>query len=95
LGINYTIFWDEDASSQLEDAFGEKFSMDVDNTWGIAGRAGFDYMITDNILFNASVWYINMETEAKFKGKSSGTRIKAKSVDIDPWVYTIGVGYRF
>ncbi len=101
IGLNYTIFWDEDASGQLRDGLAkvtgvdEGYKMDLDNSWGLAGRAGIDYAITDNLLLQAGVWYINIETEATFTGRKTGTRVKAKGVDIDPWVYTFGVGYRF
>jgi outer membrane protein len=101
LGLNYTIFWDEDASGQLSRGLApltgvdEDYKMDLDNSWGIAARAGIDFMVTDNFLINAGVWYIDIETEATFTGKKSGTKVKAKNVDIDPWVYTITAGWRF
>ncbi|MCL6415029.1 outer membrane beta-barrel protein [Aestuariirhabdus sp. Z084] len=101
LGLNYTTFFDEDASSQLESGLNgvtgvnEKYDLDLDDSWGMAFQAGADYFITDNIALNATVWKINIETDATFKGKTSGTKVKAKDVDINPWVYMVGIGYKF
>ena len=101
VGLNYTIFWKEEASGQLREGLAqvtgvdEGYDMDLDNSFGLAARAGIDFLITDNIMLQAGLWYIDIETEAEFEGRRTGTRVKAKSVEIDPWVYTIGVGYRF
>ncbi|RRJ83175.1 OmpW/AlkL family protein [Aestuariirhabdus litorea] len=100
-GINYTTFFDEEASSQLENGLAavttvnEKYDLDLDDSWGMAFHAGADYFITDNLAVNASVWKLNIQTEAEFKGKTTGTRVKAKDVDINPWVYMVGIGYKF
>ncbi|NIY82949.1 outer membrane protein OmpW [Vibrio hepatarius] len=87
-GINYTFFFDEDFNSKsgLSD-------LDLDDSWGLAANAGVDYMLNDNWFVNASVWYIDIETEAKYKD-SLGNKYKT-DVDIDPWVFMIGGGYKF
>ena len=101
IGINYTMFWDEDASSELSKGLAkvtgvdENYNMDLDNSWGIAAQAGLDFVFLGDFLFNASVRWIDIETDASFKGKKTGTKVQADNVEIDPWVYTIGVGYRF
>jgi len=51
-----------------------------------------DYMITDRLLFNFAVWHIDIDTTAK--AKLNGTPVKV-DVDVDPWVYMVGLGYRF
>lgn len=87
-GINYTFFFDEDFNSKsgLSD-------LDLDDSWGLAANAGVDYMLNDDWFVNASVWYIDIETEAKYKD-SLGNKYKT-DVDIDPWVFMIGGGYKF
>ena len=94
-GLNYTNFFDEDASKELETALGEKYDLDLDDSWGVAVQAGVDYFVTDNIALNATVWWIDIETDATLKGEDSGTKIEADSVEIDPWVYLVGVAYKF
>ena len=101
LGLNYTMFWDEDASSELSKGLGqvtgvdENYNMDLDDSWGIAAQAGIDYLFTEHLLVNVALRWINIETDATFKGRETGTRVKADDVEINPWVYSISVGYRF
>lgn len=49
-------------------------------------------MLTDRVLLNAAVWYADIDTEASFD--VAGTPGKV-DVDIDPYVYMVGLGYRF
>ncbi len=93
LGINYTIFFQEDVDSQLENVIGASGKLSLDDSVGIAGQAGVDWVLSPNWLLNASVWYLDIDTEATFKF-ADGTRVEA-DVDIDPWVYMVGIGYRF
>ncbi len=98
IGVNYTTFFDEDLSSQYEAA---GFSnLELDDSWGVAGQLGVDYLITDNVLLNAAVWYIDIDTQATMDNDGSAIAPLAGSktsvdVTIDPWVYMVGVGYKF
>lgn len=91
LGVNYTLFFDEQVDGQLEDMFGPG-DLDLDNSWGWAGQVGLDYQIDDHWLVNAAVWYLDIDTDATFK--FAANRITT-DVNVDPWVYMLGVGYRF
>jgi outer membrane protein len=94
IGLNYTLFFNEDLTSDRKD---QGFSnMKMKNSVGLAGQLGMDYMLTDNLLFNASVWYVDINTEASIDGPSALGVGKTKvDVDIDPWVYMVGIGYKF
>ncbi|MFJ4144971.1 OmpW family protein [Pseudomonas sp. NPDC089734] len=94
IGINYTTFFDTDLTSNRKD---QGFSnLKLKDSVGLAGQLGVDYLITDNILLNASVWYVDIDTEATVDGPSGLSVGKTKvNVDIDPWVYMVGVGYKF
>ncbi len=92
IGINYTAFFDEKVDSELEGLLGNG-DLELDDSIGLALEAGFDYAIDEHWVLNAAVWYIDIETDADFKF-DSGSRVKA-DVDIDPWVYMLGVGYKF
>lgn len=92
VGINYTIFFSEDVDSDLEGIFGSG-DLDIDDSFGLAAQIGADYAINEHWLLNASVWYLDIDTDATFKF-GGGTRIEA-DVDVDPWVYMLGLGYRF
>ena len=89
-GINYTWFFDTKLSSEAE---GKGFSgLDMKDSWGLAAQVGMDYMLTDNIMFNAQVRYIDIETTGTTH--ILGNKVKV-DVDVDPFVYMVGLGYKF
>lgn len=92
-GVNYTLFFRESVNSELETAVGSSGHLDLDNSWGWAGELGVDLAIDEHWMLNAAVWYVDIDTDASFKFKN-GTRV-ATDIAIDPWVYMLGVGYRF
>lgn len=90
LGVNYTIFFDEEFTSANKTA---GFSdLDLDASFGISAQIGFDYMLNEKWLLNASARYINISTTATFNLNGDSGSV---DVDIDPYVYTVSVGYRF
>ena len=89
-GINYTWFFDTELTSAAE---GKGFNgLDMQDSWGLAFQVGADYMLTDNIMINAQLRYIDIDT----KGTTSygGEKVKV-DVDVDPMVYMVGLGYKF
>ncbi|MBA1261484.1 OmpW/AlkL family protein [Stutzerimonas sp. NM35] len=89
-GINYTWFFDDKLSSEAE---GKGFNgLDIKDSWGLAFQVGADYMLTDNLMINAQVRYIDIDTT----GTTSilGDKVKV-DVDVDPMVYMVGLGYKF
>lgn len=89
-GINYTVFFDEEFTSANADA---GFSdLDLDNSFGLALQVGFDYVLNDKWLVNASARWIDIDTDATFDLNGDLGQV---AVDIDPMVYTISLGYRF
>lgn len=91
-GVNYTVFFDEDADSELEAVVGDT-DIDLDDSFGPAVMAGIDVDLTDDWYLNASIWYIDIDTDATLKTENAG-KLEV-DVDIDPWVAMIGVGTRF
>ncbi|MDZ5604606.1 OmpW family outer membrane protein [Pseudomonas sp. RP23018S] len=94
IGVNYTLFFDEELSSSRKQ---QGFSnMKLQNSVGLAGQLGMDYMITDKLLFNAAVWYVDINTKATIDGPSALGVGKTKvNLEVDPWVYMVGLGYKF
>lgn len=90
-GINYTVFFDEDFTS-ANDAAGLK-NLSLDNSFGLSAQLGVDYMVNDQWFINGSVRWIDIDTEASFN--FNGTPGNVNSIEIDPMVYTISLGYRF
>jgi outer membrane protein len=83
-GVNYTTFFSEKLYGPLA---GNDLSLD--DSWGLAGEIGADFMLGDAWFLNVSVRYIDINTDAKVNGENIG------KVNIDPWVYGAHVGYRF
>ncbi len=84
VGLNYTTFFDTKASGALA---GNNLSLK--DSWGVAAQVGVDYKLTDRWFLNADLRYIDIRSTARLNGVDIG---KAK---INPWVATVGVGYRF
>ncbi len=91
-GINYTWFFDESVGSAASAGGFDNFR--VKNSWGWAAQVGMDYMLTDNVMLNAQLRYIDIDTEAYVDNTILGVRAKV-DVDVDPFVYMVGLGYKF
>lgn len=97
VGVNYTVFFDEDAGSDLNTTLGGDVDLDLENSVGLAVSGGLDFDLGNNWLLNASVWYIDIDTEASYSVKTgplAGAKVKS-DVSIDPWVYMLSAGYKF
>ena len=82
-GLNWTTILDESI-----DLAGQKLS--VDDSTGLALTAGVDVDINKDWFFNASVRYMDIDTTAEIKPLGASI-----DLEIDPWVYTLGVGTTF
>lgn len=94
VGINYTLFYDEELSgARKQQGFN---NLKVQDSVGIAGQLGFDYMLNEHIMLNASVWYVDIDTKASVDGPTAlGVGRTKVDLEVDPWVYMVGVGYKF
>lgn len=104
IGLNYTIFFDENTDGQLVSLLGNltdgavnDADLNLDDSFGLAGQVGVDIPIDEHWAVNAGVWYIDLGTEAEITAKADGaTAAKVKfDVQLDPWVYNIGIAYKF
>ncbi|APC17348.1 outer membrane protein OmpW [Pseudomonas frederiksbergensis] len=93
-GINYTWIYDEKLSNEAQANGFSNFK--TTNSWGLAWQVGADYMLTDNIMLNAQARYIDINTRATVENDAvaPGTRARV-NVDVDPFVYMVGLGYKF
>lgn len=80
-GLNYTHF-----SSVKLDVPGA----DIDrSSFGVALQAGVDIRLSKRWYFNIDVKYIDIDTDVKVNG------VKLTTLEVDPMLYNIGIGYRF
>lgn len=91
VGLNYTIFYNEKATSALNNAIGNT-SISLDDSVGVAVQAGVDVDINDNWFWNADIKWIQIETEATL---NTGGAINTVDVELDPIVAGVGIGRRF
>lgn len=82
-GINYTFFYS--TRSPLP-------GIHYDNSFGWAVQAGVDIPFgSSGYFFNADVKKLFLSTDVT----ALGGVVRAKGVDLDPWIIGVGVGYRF
>ena len=90
-GLNFTIFFDEQFTNANKTA--GLTDLDLDNSFGLTAQLGADFKIDDKWHLNASVRYIDIDTEASFKvGEADGY---VNDIQIDPTVITLSLGYIF
>ncbi len=85
-GVNYTVFWNEDAPG------GAVTDIDYVNSIGYALQAGFDYGLDKHWMLNVDVKRYWLDTDVNI---SSALGPLNADVDLDPWTISFGVGYRF
>lgn len=91
VGINYTRFYDQQASSSLQNALGPT-GVELDDSWGLSGQVGIDIAFKENWFINFDAKYIRIDTTATL---NSGGVIRKVDVDINPWFIGVGIGRRF
>lgn len=87
-GVNYTHFFNENTDGALKEL--GVTSINLSDSWGAAGTVGFDWNLGDNAMLGVQAYYIKIQTEAHI-----GSGVGNSDVDVDPWVYFAGLGYKF
>lgn len=90
-GLNYTIFWNEKASSSLEKAVGST-RVHMKDSFGWAAQAGVDVDLTRRIFLNLDVKYIDIDTTARLRTTAAGTQ--QVRLHLDPLVLGVGLGFK-
>lgn len=93
-GLNYTLMLESSATANgraVLDSVGTggNHSIEADDSLGYALQAGLDLQLSDRILLNAAVWYIDIDTTVEV------ANLLKVDVAIDPWVYAVNIGVKF
>lgn len=89
VGVNYTHYFPNGNGANFA-------NLKVDDSWGVAGQIGFDYMIDKHWALNVDVKKILMQPNAQVNLLAGGAAIPVVAkTKIDPWLIGVGVGYRF
>jgi outer membrane protein len=86
-GVNYSLFYNQSDRAGFR-------NLDVDNDFGWALQAGFDYMLDEHWGLNFDVKKIFLETKWSVDESPVGAPLSGKA-KIDPWLIGAGVTYRF
>jgi outer membrane protein len=90
-GVNFTYFYSYDLSTDLA-GLGIT-DVEFSNSFGFAGDVGIDFGLGGSWLLNLDAKYIMISTDADLM--VGGDVLDTIDVDVDPWVYGVGIGYRF
>lgn len=82
-GVNYSVFYGEDEAAGIS-------NLEVDNAWGLAAQAGFDYALNEKWAVNVDVKKLWMNVDV-----SVNDGVATADVDLDPWIFGVGLAYRF
>jgi outer membrane protein len=64
--------------------------------FGLVAQAGVDVNLGSGWLINADVKYINVNTDVKMRDHAStGAWTKIDKLDINPWIFGVGIGKKF
>ena len=90
-GVNYTTLFSTDVTQDTVDL--GITSLDLDDSFGLALQLGADWVFGNNWLINVDFRYIDIESDASVSDGTTSSDIG--TVVIDPYVYSINIGYRF
>jgi outer membrane protein len=94
-GINYSAFLDKRLEVRQGPLAGSDIKVENDS-WGYALQAGVDINLKDGWLINADVKYISLDTDVKLRNPLAGNAwTKIDDLDINPWVFGLGIGKKF
>ena len=83
-GLNWTIVFDEKSKGALDGV-----DIKAGNSVGPALQAGLDWEVSDKVLLNLGIRWMDIDTKVKTDG------VRAAKVKIDPLIYAVNLGYRF
>ncbi len=95
-GVNYSHSFDHSLQFTSGALKGNDIRIDR-NMFGFVAQAGVDINLKDGWLINADVKYITLNTdvEARLGAGNTGAWTKIDDLDINPWVFGIGIGKKF
>ena len=84
VGASYTVFFDENVGRSIN-------NIDYSNEFGFVMQIGLDYKFAKNTYLNIDMKKFIIDADMRMNNSS----INANSVDINPLMIGVGVGYRF
>ena len=82
-GLNYTLFFDEKTLGPISGT-----SLSLEESFGLAAQLGADFDLSDRLVLNVDLRYIDIETDASLDG------VALTKADISPFVFGVTLGWR-
>ncbi|MGP9801950.1 OmpW/AlkL family protein [Rheinheimera sp. NSM] len=97
VGLNYTVFFDEQIDSQLEGALdalnvtgaNDNVALKLKSSYGLALQAGVNIKLTDSLGIHAMLSKMDIDTTGRVQ--VNGNTVQSVNVNIDPYVAMIGL----
>jgi outer membrane protein len=91
-GVQYISFFDTGTGKNVLGAT----KVDIDDAWGFTLQAGLDYALGNGWYLNADVKKTWLDTTVTWHNNAAlgGVNVVGDA-DVDPWIFSAGVGYRF
>ncbi|MEE2525385.1 OmpW family outer membrane protein [Hyphobacterium sp. HN65] len=83
-GVNYTVFFNDALPTG-----GTATSISYDNSFGLAAQIGADIDLNETWFLNVDLKWVDINTDVTINNTIMA------DVDIDPWIFGIGIGRRF
>lgn len=95
-GPTYGIFVNEKVGAGLQPVTSK---VEVQNTWGFTLQAGADVAMGGNWFLNLDAKYMYLQPDVTWTGKTGtaldGVSLIAEDLQLDPWILSVGLGYKF
>ncbi len=95
LGLNYTNFFSEESNDVAVQGLGTISDIRLDDSWGVAVQAGVDFEVTERVLINFDVRWIDIDSTVDVKVDGMGWVNSVATAEIDPVVISLMAGYKF
>ena len=93
LGMNWTTF---SGTKFVPDMIDEEVDkLYIDDSFGVAAQLGGDWKVGDRTVVNIDVRWIDIGSDISIGGPAISGKEKLGEIEIDPWVYSLNLGYRF
>jgi len=93
LGLNWTTFFSTKFVPEMIDE--EVAKLYIDDSFGIAAQIGGDWKVGDRMVVNLDVRWMDIESDISIGGPGIEGKEKLGTIEIDPWVYALNLGYSF
>ncbi len=93
-GFNYTNSLDRNLVFASGTYQGDEIKIDR-SMFGLVAQAGVDINLGSGWLINADVKYVDVNTDVKMRANSSAAWVKIDKLDINPWIFGVGIGKKF